>query len=178
MRLRLTSIQRTCTVPSCILTRYSPLKLRSKIVTETNAHFHAGLRNLPPEQMESKRRADVQLTSAIFSTLLAILILFGMRGIPSDRYAWSNRIPFEFPAVQRLMTRDAFHRVKNTLHFCDNSAAKPSEHPDHDPCHKSRLLLETARYFKQACILDMGHVYLTFAPNLTGNDSRHFSCLG
>lgn len=122
--------------------------LRRKIVTETNAHFNSQLRDLPPELQEKKRAAYTTLDFYLLNIFIAVLILFGLRQIPSDRLAWTSRLAYEFPAITKIMNRDTFHRIKNTLHFGDNSAPGAKD----DACHKFRLLLEAADSFLRGCV--------------------------
>jgi hypothetical protein len=127
-----------------------PSDLRSKIVTETNAHFADLLRKMPPEKAEKQRNTWKQLTVKIFNAFLAILILLGLRNIPSDRLAWGARLAYEFPVIRKIMPRNQFQRIKQYLHFCDNNKAPAPGEPS-DNCYKFRMLLDTADIFLSNC---------------------------
>lgn len=77
---------------------------------------------------------------------LGICLIMSIAPLPNIRMYWESELGL--PIVRETMTVNHFEKIRQFLHFNDNSLQVPSGRPGHDRLHKIRPILET---FKKKC---------------------------
>lgn len=107
---------------------------------------------------------------------IGILIYTSVYHYPSIRSYWSGNVRFH--PIADTMTVNRFEKIRQILHFNDNSLHLPPEHPNHDRLHKIRPVVEHLNLrFKsvpfdhrlsldeQMCSTKLSHFMKQYLPN-------------
>lgn len=98
--------------------------LLEKIVTESNKYA-----------TQNNPNFSDPLTILELRKYVGILIYTSVYHYPSIRSYWASNVRFD--PIANSMTINRFEKIRQILHFNDNTEHLPSEHPDHDRLHKT-----------------------------------------
>lgn len=94
--------------------------------------------NLFSTQMFSTK--PVNLSALDMQKYIGICILMSVTHLPNIRSYWSRHLGIEI--IKKTMSIKDFEKIRQNLHFNDNSKLLPKEHEDHDRLHKIRPIID------------------------------------
>ena len=113
-----------------------PEELFAKIVEETNRNAQQCIRTKPdPSWYET--------TCEEMRAFIALNVLFGIKSLPETRLFWSKNPYLGVPAVQKIMPRNRFEKIRQYLHLNNRENMLPREDPNFDKLFKIQPLLDT-----------------------------------
>lgn len=84
-----------------------------------------------------------QITTIELQKYLGICLLMSLAPLPNIRMYWQCELGV--PLIRETMTLNHFEKIRQFLHFNDNSSQPPRGSPGHDRLHKIRPILETLK---------------------------------
>lgn len=106
---------------------------------------------------------------------LGILIYTSVYHYPSIRSYWARAV--QFHPISETMTVKRFEKIRQIIHFNDNSNHLPPDHPEHDRLHKIRTVVDHVnnRFIpvpfeyrlsldEQMCSTKIGHFIKQYLP--------------
>ena len=110
-----------------------PEELFAKIVEETNRNAQQCIRTKPdPSWYET--------TCEEMRAFIALNVLFGIKSLPETRLFWSENPYLGVPAVQKIMPRNRFEKIRQYLHLNNRENMLPRKDPNFDKLCKIRPL--------------------------------------
>ncbi|XP_046975199.1 piggyBac transposable element-derived protein 4-like [Vanessa cardui] len=83
------------------------------------------------------------ITTYELKKFLGICLLMSIAPLPNIRMYWETELGI--PLVRETMSVNHFEKMRQFLHFHENSLQVPSCHPGHDRLHKIRPILESLK---------------------------------
>ena len=74
---------------------------------------------------------------------VGVLLLMGINQIPCIADYWSTHKYLSVPSIAAVLPANHFNHLLTSIHFNDNSAAKPHGHPGYDKLYKVRPIIES-----------------------------------
>lgn len=71
---------------------------------------------------------------------IGCLLYFGVIKVPQFKMAWSKEM--RIPLIADVMPRNRFDKIKQFIHFNDNTKQKARDHPEYDKLFKIRPLVD------------------------------------
>ena len=84
----------------------------------------------------------VPVTDAEIQAYLGFVILMGINRLPALRDYWRRDHAYHYGPVADRIPRDRFFGITRYLHFVDNSAILPRDHPNFDRLWKVRPIID------------------------------------
>ena len=101
--------------------------------------------NLYISQMPSRsaRYGWYDTTVTEMKAFVGILLLMGIHQLPSIADYWSTHKYLGVPTISAVFPANRFNHLLASIHFSDNSNAKPRGHPEYDKLYKIRPVMES-----------------------------------
>ena len=101
--------------------------------------------NLYISQMSSRsaRYGWYDTTVTEMKAFVGILLLMGIHQLPSIADYWSTHKYLGVPTISAVFPANRFNHLLASIHFSDNSNAKPRGHPEYDKLYKIRPVMES-----------------------------------
>ena len=112
------------------------------IVDQTNLY----VRQMPAR---SPRYGWYDTTVPEMKAFVGVLLLIGIHQLPCIADYWSTHKYLGVPGIAAVFPANRFNHLLASIHFNDNSAAKPRGHPGYDKLYKVRPILES---ISQKCL--------------------------
>ena len=101
--------------------------------------------NLYVSQMPSRsaRYGWYDTTVTEMKAFVGVLLLMGIHQLPSIADYWSTHKYLGVPTISAVFPANRFNHLLASIHFSDNSNAKPRGHPEYDKLYKIRPVMES-----------------------------------
>ena len=80
---------------------------------------------------------------------VGVLLLMGIHQLPCIADYWSTHKYLEVASIAAVFPANRFNHLLTSIHFNDNSAARPRGHPGYDKLYKVRPIVES---ISQKCL--------------------------
>ena len=101
--------------------------------------------NLYVSQVPSRsaRYGWYDTTVTEMKAFVGVLLLMGIHQLPSIADYWSTHKYLGAPTISAVFPANRFNHLLASIHFNDNSNAKPRGHPDYDKLYKNRPVMKS-----------------------------------